>query len=363
MIIGNPQLRFMMFGVTALFVSLLYAIPCRIMTYSKPTFPYLAIYVDHDYETQKMLNSFYSGDEPTNLVSIISNTFIKVKDPTDSNAPLRLCYCYLREIGPVKRSCGEALKWLKIAEERGNVAAAYSLGQLYASAPAYYCPDEWPVKRNDSLAFACYKKAAELGLPIAMTELGICFAKGIGTEPDEYWAFYWFRKASENGEYLGQCNYVISLLNGLGVRRDIGKAKFLMLRFADTKHSNLVSYDTARTMQSWLGDFYSEGVYESRNIDNAVYWYSQSGGEYSVCRMCELLGLHPDYYAIDLRDCTTSKRLRIKKIDSLKGGGWPDAYKTDYLLLKRIDGGPSSLDQEITSQVGIQMKIEVSGDS
>ena len=336
MIIGNPQLRFMMFWVTALFMSLLYAIPCKIMTYSKPTFPYRAIYVDHDYETQKMLNSFYPVDEQTNLISIISNTFVKAKDPTDSSAPLRLCYCYLL----VKRNRSEALKWLKIAEERGNVAAVYSLGLLYASAPANDWLNEWPVERNDSLAFAYYKKAAELGLPVAMTKLGICFANGIGTEPDEYWAFYWFRKASENGEYLGQCNYVISLLNGLGVRRDIDKAKFLMLRFADTKHySNLVSYDTVRTMQSWLGDFFSEGVYEARNIDNAVYWYSQSGGEYSVCRMCALLGLHPDYYAIDLRNCTMSKRLRIKKIDSLKDGGWPDVYKTDFLLLKRIDGG------------------------
>ena len=329
----------MMFWVTVLFVSPLCAIPCKIMTYAKPTIPYQAIYIAYDYEGQKMLNSFYF-DEPTNLVSIISNTFVKAKDPADSSAPLRLCYCYLREIGPVKRNRSEALKWLKIAEERGNVAAVYSLGLLYASAPSNDWLNEWPVERNDSLAFSYYKKAAELELPVAMTKLGICFAKGIGTEPDEYCAFHWFHKASENGEYLGQCNYVISLLNGLGVRRDIDKAKSLMLRFADTKrYSNLVSYDTVRTMQSWLGDFFSEGVYESRNIDNAVYWYSQSGGEYSGCRMRELLGLHPDYYAIDLKNCVTAKRLRIKKVERPKDGVWSDEYKTDFLLLKRIDGG------------------------
>ena len=66
----------MMFWVTALFVSPLCAIPCKIMTYAKPTFPYQAIYIAYDYEGQKMLNSFYSVDEPTNLVSIISNTFV-----------------------------------------------------------------------------------------------------------------------------------------------------------------------------------------------------------------------------------------------------------------------------------------------
>lgn len=339
----NPQLRFIIFWVTTLFVSSLYAIPSKIMTYAEPASPYRAIYVAHDYETQKLLNSFYSFDEQTNLVSIIiSNTFIKAKDPKDSSAPLRLCYCYLSEIGQVKKDCGEALKWLKIAEERGNVSAAYSLGQLYASAPDNDWLNEWPVKRNDSLAFAYYKKAAESGLPVAMTKLGICYAKGIGTEPDEFCAFDWFRKASENGEYLGQCNYVISLLIGFGVRRDIGKAKFEMLRLADAKYHylSLVSYDTTKTMQSWLGDFFSDGVYEARNTDNAVYWYSQSGSEYSGCRMCELLGLYPDYYAIDLRNCSTSRRLRIKKVDCPKNGVWPDKYKTDFLLLKRIDGGP-----------------------
>ena len=101
-----------------------------------------------------MLNSFYPVDEQTNLISIISNTFVKAKDPTDSSAPLRLCYCYLL----VKRNRSEALKWLKIAEERGNVAAVYSLGLLYASAPANDWLNEWPVERNDSLAFAYYKR-------------------------------------------------------------------------------------------------------------------------------------------------------------------------------------------------------------
>ena len=80
-------------------------------------------------------------------------------------------------------------------------------------------------------------------------------------------------------------------------------------------------------------------MYEARNTDNAVYWYSQSGSEYSCSRMCELLGLYPDYYAIDLRDCASSKRIRIKKVDRPKDGVWFDEYKTDFLLLKRIDGG------------------------
>lgn len=308
-------------------------IPDDYIRFSPSHIAYDALYIDHDYECTQMLSSLYFDDR-TNLYAMVSNTLVKAEDPNDRDAPLRLSYCYLRELGGLKKDYTEALKWLHIAEKRGSTAALYSLGRLYS-----YRSWDWPVKQNLVVALDYYKKAAEAGLPAAMSRLGVCYANGEGGQRDDYIAFSWFRKAADKGDYLGQCNFVIGLLTGRGTRRDVAQAKFLMLKYADARSSLWGSNGSARTMQEWLGDFFSNGVYEPRNIDNAVYWYSRCGGKYSSRRMCELLGLYPDYYAIDLRGGAASKRLKIKKLDLPNDGVWPEVYKTDFLLLRKIDGG------------------------
>lgn len=310
------------------------AVPDAFIRFSPPQRPYDALYVDYDYECSRMLWSMYEDHQRANVVAIVSNTVVKADDPKDLVAPLRLSYCYLRGLGGLKRDDLAALKWLRVAEMRGSSAALYSLGRLYSRSSW-----DWPVKQDLVKAFKYFKRSAVAGLPVAMSRLGVCYATGEGTDKDDFAAYSWFSKAAEEGDCLGQYNTVIGLLKGLGTQKDVAKAKALMLKYADARSTMMRSNDSARTFQEWLGDYFSDGIYEPKNIDNAVYWYSRSEGEYSTRRMCELLGLCPDYYAIDIRDCSRMKRLKMTKVYLPKSGKWPDEYKTEYLLLRRIDGG------------------------
>jgi hypothetical protein len=51
-------------------------------------------------------------------------------------------------------------------------------------------------------AVKCFQRAAELGDPMAMNNLGVCFAEGTGVARDATEAAKWYRKAAELGQPL-----------------------------------------------------------------------------------------------------------------------------------------------------------------
>lgn len=54
-------------------------------------------------------------------------------------------------------------------------------------------------KKNYKNAFNLFKKAAELGCPEAMSNLGLLYAEGEGTLKDLKQAKYWIKKAYDGG--------------------------------------------------------------------------------------------------------------------------------------------------------------------
>ena len=55
------------------------------------------------------------------------------------------------------------------------------------------------VKQNEKEAVVWYTKAAEQGMPLAQTSLGICYYLGNGVRSDKAKAKEWFKKASDQG--------------------------------------------------------------------------------------------------------------------------------------------------------------------
>jgi TPR repeat protein len=56
------------------------------------------------------------------------------------------------------------------------------------------------VKKDYSLAFYWIKKAAEQGYAHAQTNFGMLYHKGYGVAKDDTQAIYWLEKAAEQGD-------------------------------------------------------------------------------------------------------------------------------------------------------------------
>ena len=309
------------------------AIPAEIVTFQSPALPFEAIRVTNDVEYSRILDAIYFGGDYSNVIQIVSNTLEKVKLKDDPDLSLRLGYCYMRGVGSLKRDEMEAMKWIEKSHNLGNIDATYSLGVIY-SVDRW----NWPVKCDFKKSYQYLVQAAEAGIAEAMTRLGICFYYGLGVETNHYAAFTWFEKAAGHNECVGQYNQVLALLNGCGVAKDVSKAKSLMLRYGD-KESGCGS--SAHTFQSWLGDYFSQGIYEAVDVENAIYWYSRccGGNSYAAKRLQELLGLFPLYLTIDLNAIADKKQMIVKTAVPPTDGIWDDKFKRDYILLRRIDGG------------------------
>ena len=98
-------------------------------------------------------------------------------------------------------------------------------GSLYVQGP--------PQKRNYKAAVEWLTKAAEQGFVEAMNDIGIYYAEGTVVEQDAKEAFFWFEKASIEGNYPGALyNLARCYEIGFGTEVDKEKAEKLVA-FAD----------------------------------------------------------------------------------------------------------------------------------
>ena len=65
----------------------------------------------------------------------------------------------------------------------------------------YFCYEKGVgCEKDENLAFYWYKKAAEQGNAIAQYNLGLCYKKGEGVEKNIDEAIKWFSKCAEQGD-------------------------------------------------------------------------------------------------------------------------------------------------------------------
>ncbi len=79
-------------------------------------------------------------------------------------------------------------------------------------------------------ALELLKRAATAGFPRAQAGLAYMLAQGMGTPEDRVSAFEWNRKAASQGSIIAMFNLASSYLLGLGVARDLEKARELALQ-------------------------------------------------------------------------------------------------------------------------------------
>jgi hypothetical protein len=80
------------------------------------------------------------------------------------------------------------------------------------------------VPQDDAEAVRWYRLAAEQGVALAQTNLGVMYASGRGVPKDDVEAVRWFRLAAEQGVALAQTNLGLMYANGEGVPQDYVQA-------------------------------------------------------------------------------------------------------------------------------------------
>ncbi|MGI2033064.1 tetratricopeptide repeat protein [Rhizobium panacihumi] len=107
--------------------------------------------------------------------------------------------------------------YFRLAAEKGNMAAAYKLGEIYENGIG--------VAKDPLLAFNWYMRAAARNDKHGQLKIGWCYQKGIGVQADPQIAAIWYRAAAENDNVWAYHMLAFMLADGEGVKKDIELAK------------------------------------------------------------------------------------------------------------------------------------------
>ncbi|HEY5893236.1 MAG TPA: protein kinase [Chthoniobacterales bacterium] len=158
---------------------------------------------------------------------------------------------------------GEFENLLIEAGDVGSTAAMVSLGNHYR-------------RSNPGSAMKWYEKAADLGVPHAMVELGQIYASDKGPQYNPVLAFDWFSKAAAKGDIGAKYLVAECFFYGKGVARNPDQAVQLLSEAAAFNHPNAVDL---------LGNCYLKGIGVPQNFDKAFELFqkgSQLGNDYST---------------------------------------------------------------------------------
>ena len=101
--------------------------------------------------------------------------------------------------------------WIS-AQLLGNARAQCKLGDLYRAGNG--------LAKNPKKAICWYRKAADQGDYLGLYELGDCYFEGIGNEISQEQAVLWWRKAAAKGDPLSQYRLSLCYSEGSGVPKD-----------------------------------------------------------------------------------------------------------------------------------------------
>ena len=175
---------------------------------------------------------------------------------------------------------GETLSELQQRAESGDSDAQYDLAMRY-----------WEGKegapKNDSKAFYWVKKAAEQGDAYAQSWVGYFYENGYGTARDFGEAAYWYRRSADQGNRFSQNNLGECYYYGRGVERNYEKAASWYKKAADQE------FPSACYNLGWCYEN-GEGVASNRSLAISYYRKAAASGNENARQRLSKLGLSAD---------------------------------------------------------------------
>lgn len=174
----------------------------------------------------------------------------------------------------------ESLATLQQQAESGNSDAQYDLAMRY-----------WEGKegapKDDSKAFYWAKKAAEQGNAYAQSWVGYFYENGYGTARDFGEAAYWYRRSADQGNRFSQNNLGECYYYGRGVERNYEKAASWYKKAADQE------FPSACYNLGWCYEN-GEGVASNRSLAISYYRKAAASGNEDARQRLSKLGLSAD---------------------------------------------------------------------
>ena len=129
-----------------------------------------------------------------------------------------MAYNYRHGTGGKSVDYTKAMKYCRIAAERGNADAMNDIGVMYEKGQG--------VTKDYAEALKWFRKAAEQGHANGQNNLGFMYEMGYGVTKDYEEAVKWYRKAAEQGNAIAQYNLGQNYRLGRGVSVDLTQAKY-----------------------------------------------------------------------------------------------------------------------------------------
>ncbi len=116
----------------------------------------------------------------------------------------------------------QAVRFMSVAAEAGDVAAQYNLGIAYANGTG--------TTRDYRQSIKWFRRAAEQGVAPAQFNLGVIYQRGLGVAQDHAEAAKWYLKAADGNESRAQLEIGLKLAEGQGIAQDkVAALKWLIL--------------------------------------------------------------------------------------------------------------------------------------
>jgi len=125
---------------------------------------------------------------------------------------------------------------------------------------------DWKQREVDA-AIAGWRDAADQGLAMAQSNLGVVFREGHGVAQSDKEAFQWYRKAADQGFARAQCILGNMFDQGRGVAQSDTKAAQLYSKAAGQGDSDA---------QYRLGEMFEVGRGVAQSDEKAVQWYRKA---------------------------------------------------------------------------------------
>jgi TPR repeat protein len=164
-----------------------------------------------------------------------------------------------------RKDYAEAMRWFRLAAERGNARAQTYVGYFYDKGLG--------VPRDYNEAMRWYREAADLGNAPAQKNIGNFYEHGTGVTQNYGEAMRWFRLAADQGNAAAQTNIGYLYQNGLGVPQNYLEAMQWFRKAANQGE------DTA---QNDIGYLFERGLGVPQDYSEALRWYQMAADQGNI---------------------------------------------------------------------------------
>lgn len=234
----------------------------------------------------------------------------------------------------VERSVPEAIRLFDLAAREGVASAREKSDELKEKRRALF--DNAGTAASDEDAFRLYCISAGMGYIPAYRELATLFLLGRGTRRDRGRAFYWYKRAVDEGDYDALYPLALCYSRGIGTAfdfnmarrtllaaasRGVAEAKEELVRILENKKRRLARKTYSRAM----GQIHKRKFAEAKESLEACVVLSHPKGIYTLGCLCEFgigieanreraFSLYEEAFALRFRDPRATYKLSVLKM-------------------------------------------------